>query len=149
MAAINLAWSVLGNPARRAKYDAMPQPAAADTSTASSRSTATGAEATPAAPPTNPASELPTRRAMEQRNGNSILDFGRYAGWTVGALADHDPNYLRWLARTPIGRRLTTEIDGALGRRETEASTLRSNAASRTRRHGVLGGFGSLRTAAR
>jgi curved DNA-binding protein CbpA len=148
MAAINLAWSVLGNPARRAKYDAMPEPVAADTSSASSRSTAAGAEAAATTPPI-PATELPTRRAMEQRNGGSILDFGRYAGWTVGALADHDPNYLRWLARTPIGRRLTTEIDGALGRRETEASTLRPNAASTTRRSGVFGGLGPLRTAAR
>src|SRR5206468_3218431 len=34
----------------------------------------------------------------------TVLDFGRYAGWTVGDLSRHDPDYLLWLERTPIGR---------------------------------------------
>jgi hypothetical protein len=54
-----------------------------------------------------------------------VLDFGRYAGWTVGRLVDHDPDYLEWLARTPIGRRLTSEIEAALARRESAAAALR------------------------
>ena len=49
-----------------------------------------------------------------------MLDFGRYAGWTVGSLVDQDPDYLEWLARTPIGRRLSNEIDAALALRAAE-----------------------------
>jgi curved DNA-binding protein CbpA len=147
MAAINLAWSVLGNPDRRARYDAMPQQPVTDTMASSSA-------ARPEAPLTTPVpapieTELPTRRAMEQRSGGTILDFGRYAGWTVGTLADHDPNYLRWLSRTPIGRRLATEIEGALSRRDAEAAALRPNPSRAGRRTTMFGGLGSLRTAAR
>ena len=39
-----------------------------------------------------------------------VLDFGRYAGWSLGQLAPVDPNYLEWLARTPIGRSYYAEI---------------------------------------
>lgn len=149
MAAINLAWSILGNPDRRARYDAMPNPVAADAAAASSMANVSAAEA-PTAGPAMAASaqELPTRRSMDQRSGGSVLDFGRYAGWTVGNLADHDPNYLRWLSRTPIGRRLTVEIEGALERRNAEATTLRPNAPA-NRKTGLFGGHGSIRAAAR
>jgi len=34
-----------------------------------------------------------------------VLDFGRYAGWSLGDLARHDPNYLRWLSRHSSGNR--------------------------------------------
>jgi DnaJ-class molecular chaperone len=36
---------------------------------------------------------------------NVVLDFGRYAGWTLGELARQDPDYLRWLARHSSGIR--------------------------------------------
>jgi curved DNA-binding protein CbpA len=36
---------------------------------------------------------------------NVTLDFGRYAGWTLGELARSDPDYLRWLARHSSGIR--------------------------------------------
>jgi curved DNA-binding protein CbpA len=146
MAAINLAWSILGNPDRRARYDAMPQQSVTDTKTASTDADGSVPASTAVAPTVT---EVPTRRTMDQRSGGSVLDFGRYAGWTVGTLADHDPNYLRWLSRTPIGRRLTVEIEGALGRREAEAASLRPDRAPGGRRTGMFGGLGSLRTAAR
>ena len=44
----------------------------------------------------------------------SPLDFGRYAGWTIGALSRHDPDYLRWLVRMPIGRRYSAEVERLL-----------------------------------
>ena len=31
----------------------------------------------------------------------SVLDFGRYAGWSLRQLAARDPNYLEWLLRSP------------------------------------------------
>jgi len=38
------------------------------------------------------------------------LDFGHYAGRTIGELANDDPDYLRWLARHPSGVRYRAEI---------------------------------------
>ena len=149
MAAINLAWSILGNAARRAKYDAMPTPIDKDVVVSSPARQAGSVDVPQGAPAAVPGEHgLPTRRSMEQRTGGSIIDFGRYAGWTVGNLADHDPNYLRWLSRTPIGRRLSIEIDGVLARCETETSALRPSA-SGARRTGLFGGLGPPRPAAR
>jgi curved DNA-binding protein CbpA len=118
MASINEAWAVLGDPDRRAAYDAEPQ-------ALGSRSTDPPSAAS--GPPAPDASTngvhhgLAGRRRQQPHATGSVLDFGRYAGWTVGSLADHDPDYLEWLARTPIGRRLATEIHDALARREAEA----------------------------
>jgi DnaJ-class molecular chaperone len=50
-----------------------------------------------------------TERIQAGRNGEGLsnvqLDFGRYAGWTLGELARSDPDYLRWLARHSSGIR--------------------------------------------
>lgn len=45
---------------------------------------------------------------------SSRLDFGHYAGRTIAALADEDPDYLRWLARHPSGVRYRAEIQRVL-----------------------------------
>jgi curved DNA-binding protein CbpA len=45
---------------------------------------------------------------------SSALDFGRYEGWTIAQLAQHDPDYLRWLSRHSSGIRYRREIDEAL-----------------------------------
>jgi curved DNA-binding protein CbpA len=61
----------------------------------------------------------------------SVLNFGRYAGWSLGEIARADLEYIEWLDRTPIGRPYRDEIDGILrrvGRRrsaEAEASDRR------------------------
>jgi curved DNA-binding protein CbpA len=44
----------------------------------------------------------------------SVLNFGRYAGWSLGEIARADLEYLEWLDRTPIGRTYQTEIDHIL-----------------------------------
>jgi len=44
----------------------------------------------------------------------NVLDFGRYAGWTLRQLAAHDPNYLEWLLRSPGGRQYRAEITALL-----------------------------------
>ncbi len=41
----------------------------------------------------------------------SRLNFGRYAGWTLGEVARTDLEYLEWLDRVPIGRIYQAEID--------------------------------------
>jgi curved DNA-binding protein CbpA len=120
MALINEAWAILGDPVRRASYDSQSSMSAPQTNVAAPSAAPT------AAPPAGTGRGLAGRRPPDQRGAaGTVLDFGRYAGWTVSSLVDHDPDYLEWLARTPIGRRLTGEIDAALARRESESAALR------------------------
>ena len=136
MAAINDAWGVLGDPSRRAAYDSEPQAAGSGQ-----------------VDPSRPAAQQPTgdgqpagmtgvglagRRPSSQQGSGTVLDFGRYAGWTVGSLASHDPGYLEWLARTPIGRRLTGEIAEALARQAVEAAPPRPTPQRSARRRAFL-----------
>jgi hypothetical protein len=56
------------------------------------------------------------------RPSGSVLNFGRYAGWSLGEVARTDPEYIEWLDRMPIGRIYQQEIDGLLraaGRRRS------------------------------
>lgn len=46
----------------------------------------------------------------------SVLNFGRYNGWSLGEIARYDLEYIEWLDRTPIGRPYRDEIDGLLRR---------------------------------
>jgi hypothetical protein len=52
----------------------------------------------------------------------SVLNFGRYAGWSLGEVGRADLEYIEWLDRMPIGRPYRDEIDGILrssGRRKS------------------------------
>jgi hypothetical protein len=40
----------------------------------------------------------------------SLLEFGRYSGWTLAQIKLHDPNYLEWLMYVPAGRQYRDEI---------------------------------------
>jgi len=55
-----------------------------------------------------------TERIQGGQHGQNVsniqLDFGRYAGWTLGELARQDADYLRWLARHSSGIRYRTAI---------------------------------------
>ena len=84
---------------------------------------------------------------VTSRESGTAIDFGRYAGWTVGNLVDHDPDYLEWLARTPIGRRLTAEIETALARRASQATALRP--APQPRRRSLLRPWAAVSSPAR
>ena len=44
----------------------------------------------------------------------SLVNFGRYDGWTLGEIARTDLEYLEWLDRMPIGRTYQAEIDTIL-----------------------------------
>ena len=58
------------------------------------------------------------------RPSGTVLNFGRYAGWSLGEVARHDIEYIEWLDRAPIGRNYRPEIDAILrasGRRKTAA----------------------------
>jgi hypothetical protein len=46
-----------------------------------------------------------------------VLDFGRYAGWSLRQVALRDPDYLEWLRRTPGGRHYQADIASVLSTR--------------------------------
>ena len=56
-----------------------------------------------------PASAPPPKPAP-----GSVLQFGRYAGWSLRDLASRDPEYLVWLSRHSSGIRYRTEIYGIM-----------------------------------
>ena len=55
-----------------------------------------------------------TERVQAGRNGEHVasltIEFGRYAGWTLGAIARQDPEYLLWLSRHSSGIRYRSAI---------------------------------------
>jgi hypothetical protein len=69
--------------------------------------------------------------AAGQPPGNpsgSVMNFGRYDGWSLGEIARSDLEYLEWLDRMPIGRPYRDEIDVLLrqtGRRRSAAAETR------------------------
>jgi curved DNA-binding protein CbpA len=109
MARINEAWRVLGDATRRAEYDA-----------------AHGYTSETAA--TRPA--RPEKTSERSRGGSTVLDFGRYEGWTIRDVANTDDDYLQWLQRTSLGRPLRSEIAKALDEREAAMETIRATARS-------------------
>ena len=122
MVALNEAWAVLGDPARRATYDearrTMPEPPTGSVRSASDEARAVYA---------------PPRGGAAGGATGTRLDFGRYAGWTLEALAREDPDYLEWLARAPAGRQYRTEITACLAARTSAAPrTARGSAPRRS-----------------
>ncbi len=125
MIALNDAWDVLGDPARRAAYDASRagtlQAGAATATSAGAHShrptdgQAAGAGSTASAT-WRPADESRAGPPPGRPSG-TVLDFGRYAGWSLGEIARHDTDYLEWLQRATFGRRLRAEIDALLRQR--------------------------------
>ncbi len=95
MAELNTAFSILRDPTARAAHDRSRRATIAGISVAAS--------ARPAASPP-PASQA----------GGSVLNFGRYNGWSLRDLARHDPDYVLWLSRHSSGIRYRTEIYGIL-----------------------------------
>jgi DnaJ-class molecular chaperone len=63
-----------------------------------------------------------TERVQAGLNGEGIaamkLDFGRYAGWTLGEIARQDADYLRWLSRHSAGIRYRSAILRLLAQQE-------------------------------
>ena len=93
MAAVNDAWEVLGNPVRRAEYDA--------------------ARVAPASRPpvaTTPSPDAPLAARRHAQTTATVMDYGRYAGWRLDEIARHDRPFLEHLARVPSGVRYRAEI---------------------------------------
>jgi hypothetical protein len=138
MAAINAAWELVGEPAARKAYDSStavgetraapagkpsaarpaPTPEIVSTDWTSGRSTQGGGfdESMRAAEGFGAAGPPPGRPS------GTVLNFGRYAGWSLGEIARHDIEYIEWLDRAPIGRNYRQELDDILrssGRRRS------------------------------
>jgi curved DNA-binding protein CbpA len=138
MVAINAAWELIGEPDRRAAYDraqtAMPAPAPPSADAAPTARTA----ASPTQPPPETVSPDWTSgrstagggydASMRTSDGfgaagpppgrpsGSVLNFGRYAGWSLGEVGRTDLEYIEWLDRMPIGRPYRDELDAILRR---------------------------------
>lgn len=125
MARINAARDLLASSERRAAYDQ---------------------EATLQAQST-PASRAAARRAAtpEWRVGpdghhgqalGSILDFGRYLGWSLGEVARVNMPYLEWLVRAQGGRTYRNEICRLIAEAKTRSTPVPVTAPARKRRFG-------------
>ncbi len=112
MVALNSAWAVLGNTEKRAAYHRSQSAPAGSSVTPPTRTDQGEAKAVYARP--GPAHTVGST--------GTTLDFGRYAGWTLDALARADPDYLEWLARAPIGMRYRAEIHALLAARRPTAA---------------------------
>ena len=133
MVALNGAWAMLGDAGRRAAYDR------------SRSAPANGAANRPTRTDGGEAGAVYARPADAPSHGSTgtTLDFGRYAGWTLDALARGDPDYLEWLARAPIGTRYRTEIYALLAARRPPSPGATGQARGRTQpspRPGRTGG---------
>jgi curved DNA-binding protein len=104
MKEINEAYAVLRDPAQRSQYDAWlasrRDRRQSDRLIRRAGEVAYGAAGAPVGPPQG-----------------SVVDFGRYAGWTLGQIKRADPEFLEWLMRVPMGRSLKEEIGQLLGHR--------------------------------
>ena len=132
MAELNAAFEVLGDAERRAAYDQSRSPFAAKIA-----GPARDPVTTPAnwGAPTVESQPLGARASAQVQSG-TVLDFGRYSGWSLADLARQDPDYLEWLARTMIGRPYQDEIERLLAR--TQARPLSVSTPARGRK-GLFG----------
>jgi curved DNA-binding protein CbpA len=118
MMALNEAWAILGDPDRRTEHDR----------TSATRPAPSVVTTPPPPPPPVDITGVPEPPPRPRTGGNrwgTVLDFGRYSGWSIGELVEQDPEYLEWLSRTPIGRAHRAEIDRALSQRDAVATALR------------------------
>lgn len=97
MAEINEAYAALKDPAERKRYDewlaSRRDRRPADRLIRQQGDVSYGEAGLPVGPPQG-----------------SVVDFGRYSGWTLGQIKRRDPGFLEWLLRAPAGRHLRAEI---------------------------------------
>jgi len=116
MAELNEAYSTLRDPEQRRRYDAW---------LASRRDRRKGDRLIPQP------GDVPygTAGMPVGRSFGSLIDFGRYSGWTLGQIHKYDPDFVEWLLRAPAGRQYRDEINRMLAsnRAASAASSARSS----------------------
>jgi curved DNA-binding protein CbpA len=119
MTLLNEAWAILKDPQRRAAYDA----AHGDSPTSPTAQEPSGTRPKPGwkgsrgQPDWTGAAGKPPGRPS-----GGVLQFGIYAGWSVGEVARTDRGYLVWLRDRPEGREFVGEIVRLLEPRGGESS---------------------------
>lgn len=98
MTELNQAYDQVKTPERRARYDFGRRRWVAVGPGAATR------------PPTSPSERGPLARRRAAALNEPTLDFGQYEGWSIAEIAEHDPNYLRWLSRHSAGVRFRGAI---------------------------------------
>ena len=74
-------------------------------------------------------SQLLRRKPRPQpRDGHTVMDYGRYEGWSLADIVRYDDDYLEWLSRTQAGRPLRKEIGELLAERAAALEALRPSA---------------------
>ncbi len=148
MIAINAAWEALRDPLRRASYDLERASAARSSAAEIVRGSARGAGASAApgsaagagrisdtgSPAAPAAGGIQAAGPPPGDPSGSVLNFGRYAGWSLGEIARRDLEYIEWLDRMPIGRPYRGEIDAIL----RQAGRRRAADVEATERHGLF-----------
>jgi curved DNA-binding protein CbpA len=112
MKQLNAAWDTLRDPRRRAEYD---------------RERLMANHAEPPVVVASPAAATVTPHRAGPARGQPfgpIMSFGRYEGWSLGQIAQHDPAWLRALRRTPSGRQFARDIDAVFEELEARPHTL-------------------------
>ena len=119
MAALNEAWLRLRDTDARARHDQTRggvRPHPADHERAVSYPMPGPLPATPPGPP-----------------AGSVLEFGRYSGWSLGQIVVVDPDYLEWLARASIGKPFKREIQALWATRAADRVAAAGSRGSATR----------------
>jgi curved DNA-binding protein CbpA len=132
MTAINAAWQVLRHAEKRAAFDELRakrvggttarKAAAKAAGTAPPKSTADKPSWPEGRPGFQPYAKAARAAAPSADAGGppgnpsgTVLDFGRYKGWSLGEIAKQDPQFLEWFVRMPIARPYVHEINELLG----------------------------------
>jgi len=74
---------------------------------------------------------VPRRDAPD---GHTVMDWGKYEGWSLADIARVDDNYLLWLSRMPVGRPLQREIGELVAERSASKDAHRPAPNPRRRR---------------
>lgn len=120
MQTLNWAWALLKDPERRAQYDkghGLPGPAGGTKPAAEAEATPSPA-ASAAAQNTRGFGGKPSWTGAAGRPPGRpwgpVVDFGIYAGWSIGEIARRDRGYLIWLQDRVEARALRPDIERLL-----------------------------------
>jgi curved DNA-binding protein CbpA len=141
MKTINAAWGILRDPEMRAAYDQLRARRSSLSRSPYARPVHSPHSPTGHAPTTTPTTAPRTASGPHRDAGEgdgasaaatvtsagsagpppgnpsgTVLNFGRYSGWSLGEIARADLEYIEWLDRAPIGRNYRAELDEILRR---------------------------------
>jgi curved DNA-binding protein CbpA len=121
MRQLNQAWAILKDLERRATHDAaqgrVRRPAPDGPATSAAAGAGTSGDGSGRKPAESFAGQPAWTGAAGPppgRPSGSVLDFGIYAGWSIGEIARRDRGYLSWLRDKPEAKRLRQEIERQL-----------------------------------